>query len=88
MRICRRIRAILPGLPESGGTYEIEENRVAAFEKTLCRAGAGDTVAIAGKGHARYQEIRGARHLFDERAVVREAADKIRREKAPDNSIM
>ena len=85
MRIRRRIRAILPGLPESGGTYEIKENRIAAIEKALFRAGAGDTVVIAGKGHEQYQEIRGVRRPFDERAVVQEAAEKIRSEKDSDS---
>ena len=52
------------------------------FEKILDRRGAigaalgmareGDTVLLAGKGHETYQEARGVRNPFDDRAVVRE----------------
>lgn len=34
---------------------------------------AGDVVLIAGKGHEDYQEIKGVKHHFDDREVVREA---------------
>ena len=52
------------------------------FEKILDRRGAigaalgmareGDTVLLAGKGHETYQEARGVRNPFDDRAVARE----------------
>lgn len=31
----------------------------------------GDAVLIAGKGHETYQEIKGVRHPFDDRKVVK-----------------
>ena len=43
MRIRRRIRAILPGLRESGCAFEIVTDRIAAIEKGLRLAEAGDT---------------------------------------------
>ena len=79
------IQAILPGLRESGCAFEIVTDRIAAIEKGLRLAEAGDTVVIAGKGHEQYQEIRGVRRPFDERAVVQEAAEKIRSEKDSDS---
>ena len=32
----------------------------------------GDVILIAGKGHEDYQEIKGVKHHFDDREVVRE----------------
>ena len=41
--------------------------------KTACMlAQKGDVILIAGKGHEDYQEIKGAKHHFDDREVVRE----------------
>ncbi len=41
--------------------------------KTACMlAQPGDVILIAGKGHEDYQEIKGVKHYFDDREVVRE----------------
>ncbi|MHA7111139.1 UDP-N-acetylmuramoyl-L-alanyl-D-glutamate--2,6-diaminopimelate ligase [Sunxiuqinia elliptica] len=41
--------------------------------RTACMlAQAGDIVLIAGKGHEDYQEIKGVKHHFDDREVVKE----------------
>jgi UDP-N-acetylmuramoyl-L-alanyl-D-glutamate--2,6-diaminopimelate ligase len=32
----------------------------------------GDCVVIAGKGHEDYQEIKGVKHHFDDREIVRQ----------------
>jgi UDP-N-acetylmuramoyl-L-alanyl-D-glutamate--2,6-diaminopimelate ligase len=41
--------------------------------KTACHlARPGDFVLVAGKGHETYQEIKGVRHHFDDREVIRE----------------
>ena len=41
--------------------------------KTACMlAQQGDVILIAGKGHEDYQEIKGVKHHFDDREVVRE----------------
>ncbi|RYD58796.1 MAG: UDP-N-acetylmuramoyl-L-alanyl-D-glutamate--2,6-diaminopimelate ligase [Sphingobacteriales bacterium] len=42
--------------------------------KTACAlAGQQDIILIAGKGHETYQEIKGVKHPFDDRAVLTEA---------------
>jgi UDP-N-acetylmuramoyl-L-alanyl-D-glutamate--2,6-diaminopimelate ligase len=42
--------------------------------RTACRlAQAGDVVLVAGKGHEKYQEIKGVRRPFDDKAVLIEA---------------
>ena len=41
--------------------------------KTACMlAEKGDVILIAGKGHEDYQEVKGVKHHFDDREVVRE----------------
>ena len=41
--------------------------------KTACMmAQAGDAILIAGKGHENYQEIKGVKHHFDDKEVLKE----------------
>ncbi|GHT50337.1 UDP-N-acetylmuramoyl-L-alanyl-D-glutamate--2,6-diaminopimelate ligase [Bacteroidia bacterium] len=41
--------------------------------RTACMlAKAGDVILIAGKGHEDYQEVKGVKHHFDDRGVVKE----------------
>jgi len=47
-------------------------NRKDAIKTALTLAQSGDVVLIAGKGHESYQEVKGVRHHFDDREVVRE----------------
>ena len=48
--------------------------------KTACTlANAEDIVLVAGKGHETYQEVKGVRHHFDDREVVREAFELLNR---------
>ena len=46
-----------------------------AIVEAIRRAGAGDVVLIAGKGHEKYQEIGGRTLPFDDVAVAREALE-------------
>jgi UDP-N-acetylmuramoyl-L-alanyl-D-glutamate--2,6-diaminopimelate ligase len=47
-------------------------DRREAIKTALENAKAGDVVVIAGKGHEDYQEIKGKKHAFDDRRVVRQ----------------
>ena len=41
--------------------------------KTACMlARAGDAILVAGKGHENYQDIKGVKHHFDDKEVIRE----------------
>jgi UDP-N-acetylmuramoyl-L-alanyl-D-glutamate--2,6-diaminopimelate ligase len=67
------IRDIVAGVPGRARGVEIESDRRAAILRAVGEARGGDIVLLAGKGHERYQEIRGVRHPFSDAAVAREA---------------
>jgi UDP-N-acetylmuramoyl-L-alanyl-D-glutamate--2,6-diaminopimelate ligase len=48
-------------------------NREEAIKTACMMAQPGDFILVAGKGHETYQEIKGVRHHFDDREVVRKA---------------
>lgn len=65
--------AVLAGT--TNGAAEVVEigDRRAAIVEAVRRAGPGDVVLIAGKGHETGQEIDGETHPFDDRIVAAEA---------------
>ena len=41
--------------------------------KTACMlAQPGDAILVAGKGHENYQEIKGVKHHFDDKEIIKE----------------
>ena len=67
------INDMLAGLTDEDKkkTLTIVDRREAI--RTACMlAQAGDVVLVAGKGHEDYQEIKGVKHHFDDREVIRE----------------
>ena len=69
--------AIEEGIKPTGCDYTVIENRREAIRFALTHAQPGDVVVLAGKGHETYQEIKGVRHPFDEKVVVRELLEDI-----------
>ena len=59
---------ILAGVREIAqpGAYSTEPDRREAINQAIARAGAGDLVLVAGKGHEAYQLIGGVSHPFDD----------------------
>ena len=47
-------------------------NRKEAIRTACMMAHPGDVILIAGKGHEDYQEIKGVKHPFDDREIVKE----------------
>jgi UDP-N-acetylmuramoyl-L-alanyl-D-glutamate--2,6-diaminopimelate ligase len=47
-------------------------NRREAIKTACALAKEGDIILIAGKGHEKYQEVKGVRHHFDDKEVVNE----------------
>jgi UDP-N-acetylmuramoyl-L-alanyl-D-glutamate--2,6-diaminopimelate ligase len=65
-------------LQGAGLEVEIDPDRRTAIQRAISAAEPGDVVVIAGKGHEQGQEIAGAVHPFDDRAVAREALAALR----------
>lgn len=59
-----------------GGDVRIEPDRGKAIELALAEAEEGDVVLVCGKGHETTQEIKGVKHPFDDREVVRRFSNK------------
>jgi len=55
-----------------GKNYLVEPDRREAIRKAVDMASPGDIVLVAGKGHETYQEIKGIRHEFSDREVLKE----------------
>ena len=51
------------------------ENRREAIHAAMMMARQNDILLVAGKGHEKYQEIRGVRYPFDDKAVVKEVLE-------------
>ncbi|MEO8031058.1 MAG: UDP-N-acetylmuramoyl-L-alanyl-D-glutamate--2,6-diaminopimelate ligase [Gemmatimonadota bacterium] len=65
---------IVPGL--AGRPHLRITDRADAIKAALGRAGAGDTVLLAGKGHETYQVVGHDKVPFDERAIVLHALEQ------------
>jgi UDP-N-acetylmuramoyl-L-alanyl-D-glutamate--2,6-diaminopimelate ligase len=54
-------------------------DRREAIKTAITLAKSEDIVLIAGKGHEKYQEIKGVKHDFDDKQVVRETFNALAR---------
>ena len=75
------IEQIRRGMPDGANAeVVVEQDRRAAISLAISRAGEGDTVVIAGKGHEQGQEFEGGRKIpFDDRDVARDELRRLRR---------
>ena len=71
----RIVADITTGL--SPADFEVMEDRAQAIEQAIRPARAGDVVLLAGKGHETYQDICGAKHPFDEVAIVSAMTERL-----------
>lgn len=76
----RIINMVLEGVNRTACEHIVIENRRDAIKYALSIAQEGDVVVLAGKGHENYQEINGIKHPFDEKLIVAELLEKMRRE--------
>lgn len=61
--------------PELAAKTLVNADRKEAIRMAAALAQKGDVILIAGKGHEDYQEIKGVKHHFDDREVVKEIFD-------------
>jgi UDP-N-acetylmuramoyl-L-alanyl-D-glutamate--2,6-diaminopimelate ligase len=71
------IAEIVAGAQDGPAELVVEADRRAAIALAAGRAGAGDVVVIAGKGHESGQEHAGVVRPFDDREVTREVLEAI-----------
>lgn len=71
MAILEQMQAGVPPI-DFKKTTTIADRRE-AIERAVAMARPHDIILVAGKGHETYQEIKGVKHDFDDRAVLREA---------------
>jgi UDP-N-acetylmuramoyl-L-alanyl-D-glutamate--2,6-diaminopimelate ligase len=69
------IDEIMAGLQGKENVNVIADRRE-AIKKALDELGSGEALLILGKGDEDYQEIKGVKHHFDDREVVREYLNK------------
>ena len=66
------LAAVEEGIKETDCEYLVIENRREAIRHAMEIGREGDVIALCGKGHETYQEIKGVKHDFDEKVVVAE----------------
>jgi UDP-N-acetylmuramoyl-L-alanyl-D-glutamate--2,6-diaminopimelate ligase len=54
-------------------------DRREAIKTVISLAAPDDIILVAGKGHEKYQEIRGVKHPFDDKEVVREMFEMLKK---------
>ena len=60
------------GLARHNGKYVTIPDRAGAIRWVMDQAQEGDIIALIGKGHEEYQEIKGVKHFFSEEQVALE----------------
>ena len=67
------IQHIQQGIPTAHLKKTISiENRKEAIKTACIMAETGDIILLAGKGHEKYQEIKGVRYPFDDKEILKE----------------
>lgn len=67
------------GLKKGGGKYIEIDDRKEAIAYSMSHAESGDIILLLGKGHEDYQEIKGQKYHFDEREVVAEILQEMKK---------
>lgn len=62
-------------------SHKLIADRREAIHVAISHARDGDLVLITGKGHETYQEIKGVRHSFDDRRVVKQQFNRVMEER-------
>ena len=63
--------------PAKHGTTLAITNREEAIKTAVMLAHEGDIILVAGKGHEKYQEIKGVRHPFDDMEIMKKLFETI-----------
>lgn len=70
---------ILVGMNKTSCEYKIIPDRKDAIKYAIENGHEGDIIMLIGKGHEDYKEIKGVRYPFDERVVIKEILEEIKK---------
>ena len=70
---------ILIGINKTKCEYTIIPDRKDAIKYAIENGKKGDIIMLIGKGHEDYKEIKGKRYPFDERVIIKEILDEIKK---------
>lgn len=70
---------ILVGMNKTKCEYTIIPDRKEAIKYAIVNGKKGDIIMLIGKGHEDYKEIKGKRYPFDERIIIKEILDEIKK---------
>jgi len=65
--------------PQNYSKYISVVDRKEAIKTAIKMAESGDIILVAGKGHENYQEINGVKHHFDDKEVINELLQKLKK---------
>lgn len=74
------IEDIKVGMNKTDGKYIAIPDRREAIKYSIVNAKDGDIVLLLGKGHEDYQDIEGVKHPFDERVIIKEIMEELKKE--------
>ncbi len=70
---------ILVGIKKTNCKYTIIPDRKEAIKYAIVNGKKGDIIMLIGKGHEDYKEIKGKRYPFDERVIIKEILDELKK---------
>lgn len=73
------IEDIKTGINKTDGKYVVVPNRRDAIKYCMENAQDGDIIVLAGKGHEDYQEIKGVKYHMDERELIAEIIEEMKK---------
>ena len=73
------IKEIEAGIAKTKGKYEVIVDRKDAIKKAITMMNKKDITVICGKGHEKYQEINKEKIPFDERKIIKEILEEMKK---------
>lgn len=67
------------GIKKTNGKYEIVTDRKEAIARAIKIANKSDIIVLAGKGHETYQDINGTKEPFNEKEIIEETINNIKK---------
>jgi len=74
------INDIKTGIERTDGRYVEIIDRKEAIRYVIAHGQPGDVIVLAGKGHEDYQEIKGVKYPMDERVLIQEVLQELRKQ--------